>query len=310
MFEQVLEKIKKYDTIIIHRHKNPDGDALGSQIGLKNIISESFPQKNVYAVGDSSKRFSFMEGSEMDEIPDEIYKNALAFVLDTSAASLISDERYKTAKETVRIDHHIFCEHICDLEITDTSYESCCGLITELAIESELPLNTLAAKSLYTGMVTDSGRFRYDSTSSDTHRLASHIMKTKFDTSEIYSNLYADDLEFIKLRAKFVLKINLTDCGVAYIYTTLDESRSYGVDNFTISRGMVNTMGEIRGIDTWVNFTESDEGVLTEIRSSKHNINPIAVKYGGGGHAKASGATLKDKDEAMQLLEDLKSLNM
>jgi phosphoesterase RecJ-like protein len=73
---------------------------------------------------------------------------------------------------------------------------------------------------------------------------------------------------------------------------------------------MVNTMGEIRGIDTWVNFTESDEGVLTEIRSSKHNINPIAVKYGGGGHAKASGATLKNKEEAMKLLEDLKALNM
>ena len=310
MFEQVLEKIKKYDTIIIHRHKNPDGDALGSQIGLKNIILESFPEKKVYAVGDSSKRFNFMEGSVMDDIPDSIYSDALAFVLDTSAAALISDDRYKNAKETVRIDHHIFCEHICDLEITDTSYESCCGLITELAIECDLPLNTLAAKSLYTGMVTDSGRFRYDSTSSSTHRLASHIMKTKFDTSEIYSNLYVDDFEFIKLRAKFVLKINLTDCGVAYIYTTLDEAKSYGVDNFTISRGMVNTMGEIRGIDTWVNFTESDEGVLTEIRSSKHNINPIAVKYGGGGHAKASGATLKNKEEAMKLLEDLKTLNM
>ena len=310
MFEQVIQKIKEYETIIIHRHKNPDGDAYGSQIGLKSIITENFPEKKVYAVGDASGRFAFMEGSQMDVIPDEAYNGALAIVLDTSAASLISDERYKSAKETVRMDHHIFCEHICDVEVTDTSYESCCGLITELAIECGLKLSPLAAKSLYTGMVTDSGRFRYDSTSSDTHRLASHLMKTRFDTGEIYSNLYADDFEFIRLRAKFVLKINLTDCGVAYIYTTLDEARSFGVDNFTISRGMVNTMGEIRGINTWVNFTESDEGVLTEIRSSKHNINPIAVKYGGGGHAKASGATLKNKEEAMQLLEDLKQLNM
>lgn len=310
MFEQIIQKIKEYDTIIIHRHKNPDGDALGSQIGLKNIILDNFPSKKVYVVGDMSKRFAFMEGSEMDNIADDVYKNALAFVLDTSAASLISDERYKIAKETVRIDHHIFCENICDTEVTDTSYESCCGLITELAVESGLKLGELAAKSLYTGMVTDSGRFRYDSTSSNTHRLASELMKTKFDTSEIYSNLYVDDFEFIKLRAKFILKINLTENGVAYIYTTLEEAKSYGVDNFTISRGMVNTMGEIRGVNTWVNFTESDEGVLVEIRSSKHNINPIAVKYGGGGHAKASGATLKNKEEAMRMLEDLKALNM
>ena len=310
MFEKILEKIKEYDTIIIHRHKNPDGDALGSQIGLKTALSEAYPEKKIYAVGDMTPRFSFMEGAVMDNVSDEIYKDALAIVLDTSAMALISDDRYKIAKESIRMDHHIFVEKICDFELTDTSYESCCGLVTELMIKGGFTLSPLAAKSLYTGMVTDSGRFRYDSTNSDTHRLASHLMKTKFDTGEIYSNLYVDDLEFIKLRAKFVLKINVTPHRVAYIYTPLDEAKSYGVDYFTISRGMVNTMGDIRGVDIWVNFTETEDGVLTEIRSSKFNINPVATKYGGGGHAKASGATLKDKNEAMSLLADLNSFNM
>ena len=310
MFEKIIEKIKEYDTLIIHRHKNPDGDALGSQIGLKAMLSDAFPEKKIYAVGDMTPRFSFMEGAVMDEIPDGYYTNALAIVLDTSAAQLISDDRYKSAAESVRIDHHIFVEKICDTELTDTSYESCCGLITELAIECGLPLSPLGAKSLYTGMVTDSGRFRYDSTNSNTHRLASHLMKTKFDTNDIYSNLYVDDIEFIKLRASFVLKINTTPYRVAYIYTPLDEAKSYGVDYFTISRGMVNTMGDIRGIDIWVNFTETEDGVLTEIRSNKFNINPVATKYGGGGHAKASGATLKDKTEAMLMLADLNSFNM
>ncbi len=310
MFEKIIEKIKEYDRIIIHRHKNPDGDALGSQIGLKNMISDKYPEKSVYMVGDMTPRYAFIEGAVMDEIPDEYYEGALAIVLDTSASALISDDRYKTAKETVRMDHHIFVEKICDTELTDTSYESCCGLVTELAIEGDFPLSQIGAKALYTGMVTDSGRFRYDSTNSNTHRLASHIMKTKFDTSSIYSNLYADELEFIKLRAKFVLKIETTPYRVAYIYTPLEEARGYGADNFTISRGMVNTMGDIRGVDTWVNFTETEDGVLCEIRSNKFNINPIAVKYGGGGHAKASGATLKDKTEAMLLLADLNSLNM
>ena len=68
-------------------------------------------------------------------------------------------------------------------------------------------------------------------------------------------------------------------------------------------------MGDIRGVDTWVNFTETEDGVLAEIRSSKYNINPIATKYGGGGHAKASGATLKNKEEAMRMLDDLNALN-
>lgn len=157
-------------------------------------------------------------------------------------------------------------------------------------------------------MVTDSGRFRYDSTTSKTFRLASFIMEQPFSTGDIYKNLYSDELEFVQLRAKFVLKIQRADNNVAYIYTTLDEARSYGVDNFTLSRGMVNTMGDIKGIDTWVNFTETEDSVLCEIRSAKYNINPIATKYGGGGYAKASGATLKDRDEAMSLLNDLISL--
>ena len=175
-------------------------------------------------------------------------------------------------------------------------------------MEAGWTVSPLAAKSLYTGMITDSGRFRYDSTSAQTFRVASFLMEREFSTVDIYRNLYADDFSFIQLRAKFVLKIQLTDKPVAYIYTTREEADSYGVDDFTISRGMVNVMGEIRGVDIWVNFTESEEGVLCELRSSKYNINPIAKKYGGGGHAKASGATVKDRATAMEMLGDLMRL--
>ena len=68
-------------------------------------------------------------------------------------------------------------------------------------------------------------------------------------------------------------------------------------------------MAELKGIDSWVNFTEAENGVLCEIRSNRYNINPIAVKYGGGGHQKASGATLKDREMAMALLSDLCNLS-
>ena len=308
MFTQLLDKIKEYDTIVIHRHSNPDGDALGSQIGLQNILKENFPEKTVYIVGDMTDRFAFMEGAVMDVIDDSVYERALAIVLDTSASHLISDDRYKTAKATARMDHHIYCEKICDVEVTDTSYESCCGLITDFAIQTGLKLNSLAAKSLYTGMVTDSGRFRYDSTTSQTFRLASRLLEEKFDTGEVYAGLYADDFEHVKLRAQFILKIRFTDLKVAYIYTEKEELKNYNASIFSISRGMVGTMGDLRGVDIWVNFTETEDGVLTEIRSSKYNINPIAVKYGGGGHQKASGATLKNREEAMAMLEDLNEI--
>lgn len=308
MFTQIAEAIKKYDTIIIHRHTNPDGDALGSQIGLKAVLQENFPNKKIYVVGDDAKRYSFMDGSVMDEIADEVYDGALAIVLDCGASHLISDDRYQKAAFTVRFDHHIYAEKICDLEKVDTSYESCCGLLTEFILSSGFALSPVSAKALYTGMITDSGRFRYDSTTAQTFRLAAALMEQNFDVNSIYNQLYADDFSSVRLRAQFVLKIQLTGDGVAYIYTTKEELATYNADTFTISRGMVGTMADLRGIHTWVNFTETEEKVLCEIRSNKYNINPIAVKYGGGGHAKASGASLKDKAEAMALLADLRAL--
>ena len=295
MFTKILQLIKDYSTVIIHRHTNPDGDAMGSQIGLKEIIKENFPEKQVYVVGDPAKRYAFMDGSTMDEIPDEAYEGALAIVLDSGASALISDTRYKLAAATARFDHHIFAETICDVEAVDTSYESCCGLITDFAVQSGLRLSPAAAKALYTGMVTDSGRFRFDSTTSQTFRLASELLKQPFSITDIYSQLYADDFAQVRLRASFILKIAFTPKNVAYIYTTKEELASCGADTFTVSRGMVSTMADLRGVDIWVNFTETDDKILVEIRSSKYTVQPIAVKYGGGGHAKACGATVSDR---------------
>lgn len=309
MFEAIHSLIEKYPRIILHRHKNPDGDALGAQLGLRYILTENYPDKEILAVGDMTPRYDFMVSSPLDEVADSAYAGALAIVLDTSAKALISDDRYILADTTARIDHHIFVEKIAEVEVTDTSFESCCGMITAMAIECGWQVSPDAARALYTGMITDSGRFRYDSTTSKTFRLASFLTERPFSITDIYQNLYADELPMMQLRAKYTLKIQTTPEGVAYIYTAADEAKSYGVSDFTLSRGMVGVMSDIRGIHTWVNFTESESGVLCEIRSNRYNINPIATKYGGGGHQKASGATLQDKDEAMRLLDDLKQLS-
>ena len=193
MFERIINLIEKFDTIILHRHFRPDGDAMGSQIGLKNLLIQNYPSKKIYVVGDDAKFFSFMEDSLMDEIPDETYENALAIILDCGAAHLISDDRFSKAAATARMDHHIFTHPIADEEVVDTSFESCCGVVTALALEAGWEITPLAAKSLYTGMVTDSGRFRYDGTTARTFRLAAALMDTGFDPLSIFRPLYADD---------------------------------------------------------------------------------------------------------------------
>ena len=305
MFEQILEEIKKFDTIILHRHNKPDGDAMGSQIGLKHILKDTFPQKTIYMVGDNAGRYDFMEDCIMDEVPDSVFPNALSIILDCGAEALVSDTRFTSAAETARIDHHMFSGAFADVEVIDSSYESCCGLIAQMAMEQNLKVSSLAAASLYTGMITDSGRFRYDSTTPDTFRRAAFLLEHGIDTNAIYLNLYADEFEMKRLHAEFTLKIKFTPKKVAYIYTTKEEMEELKKDSFTISRGMVNTMADIRGVEIWANFTETSEGILCELRSSNQSINHIAVKYGGGGHAKACGATVASKEIAMQMLADL-----
>lgn len=312
-YAAILDTILRHNRIIIHRHSNPDGDAIGSQMGLYHWIHAHFPDKEVYRVGDPAGRYSFIDGAVMDTIPDECYDGALAVLLDTAAPKLISDGRYTLAARTVRFDHHLFVDSFCDLECVDSSFESCCGLLTDFILQSGYPLTPECAEPLFVGMTTDSGRFRYDSTTPRTLRLAAELLSNGLDLNRIYRSLYSENLDKLKRRAWFTDKIQMAGDRVAYIYTTAGQLDELGMEANAVSRGMVGIMNDIEGIDVWVNFTEnhSDEEhcVLCELRSSVYNINPVAVQYGGGGHQKASGATVPDRETAMKMVEDLRRLS-
>ncbi len=306
-FKDAFKLIKKYDRIIIHRHEYPDGDAIGSQLGLAALLKDNFKKKQIYAVGDRATRLPFIE-DKLDEIPDEYYKNALAIVLDCGASHMICDKRYKTAAATLRFDHHIYCEKICDVDVVDNTYESACGLVTMFAKECKLKLSPKSATMLYMGMVTDSGRFMFDSTTARTFELAAFLRSQPIDLNKLYYDLYAEDFSEIIKNADNMHKIKFTQNNVAYIYTAREELPANGDAAPVVSSGLVGLMRDIKGVFVWVNFTESDDGVHCELRSNKYNINPVAVKYGGGGHKKASGCTVPDKAAAMQLLDDLNTL--
>lgn len=306
MFQEAFQAIQEYDTIIIHRHKFPDGDAIGSQLGLAALLKDNFKEKKVYVVGDEATRFPFLN-PKMDEIPDELYRDALAIILDCGATHLICDERYKTAAKTLRIDHHIYCEKIADIDVVDSTYESACGLVAMLAKECGLSLSPVSATALYTGMVTDSGRFVFDCVNARTFSLAAFLMSQPIDTANIFYNLYAEDFDDILARADSMHKIRFTENRVAYIYNTREELPADDAAP-SVSRKSVGLMRDIKGVFIWVSFTEAEGCVLVELRSNRYNVNPVAVKYGGGGHKKASGCSVPDRETAMQLLEDLNAL--
>lgn len=298
-----------YDKIIIHRHENPDGDALGSQIGLATLLRENYPKKKIFMVGDMSRRFAFMEGSEMDTIADEEYEGALAIVLDTSASHLISDKRYTLAKETVRMDHHLFCEKICGLEVVDTSFESCAGLVAEFARVTGLRQTSLSAKSLYTGMVTDSGRFRFRSVSGETLRLAGILLDVGVDIDTLYAQLYLKDFDSLKLESYVYEKMQMTESGVAYIYVDRAMQERFGLTQEEAS-AVVSHLENIRGSLIWIAFIDNKDGsIRVRLRSRFVTVNELASKYHGGGHDCASGATCYSQEEMQALIADAEALH-
>lgn len=307
MFKIIYNLISKYDTIIIHRHQRPDGDALGSQIGLKEAILATFPSKTVKVVGDMIERYNWF--GKMDEVEDNLYQNALVIILDSGATKLISDERYQQGKYIIKIDHHLPQDNYGDTSLVDTTRESCAGLVTELIKKTPLQMNQKAAEALFAGMVTDSGRFRYSQTNHKTFLLASYLMEYNINTEKIYNQIYLEKLTNVKLRAKLISKFKVTKEGVAYLINTKEDVEKYGLPIFDISRGMVNIMSGIEKINIWSNFTETKTGeIYCEFRSNGLNVNKVATMFNGGGHLQASGCTLTSKEEIKKVIKELKKV--
>ena len=307
MFEEIYKKILEYKTIIIHRHTKPDGDALGSQMGLKECLISTFPDKNVKIVGDENERFNWL--GKMDTVSDDEYSNALCIIVDSGSEHLINDTRYLNAAYVIKIDHHIPQGEYGDLAYVDASSESCASIIAEMAFECNLVLNSKSASYLFTGIVTDSGRFRYSQTTSRTFQIVSKLLEYNIDTNYIYNKIYIDRLSNVKLKAKMVDKFVVTENGLAYLINTKEEIREYGVPIFDISRGMVGIMSGIEEISVWANFSEDESGdIYCELRSSGKDVNKIAAKYGGGGHMQASGCTAKSFDTVKSIIKDLDEL--
>lgn len=306
MYNKIIALIEKYHTIIIHRHKNPDMDALGSQLGLKRIIELNFPNKKVYVVGDENN-FSFL--GRMDHPADDIFKGALSIIVDVAVSALVSDNRYQIADHVLVIDHHLNDSDIADTEYFDSSYVACAQIIADLAKVNALTIDKEAATYLFGGIVTDSGRFLYPNTSFKTFEIATYLVKNGANVQYIYESLYTETLDFKKLKGYFINNFQTTKQHVAYMKNDVTVKTQFHVTTFVVSRAMVNQMSGIEGIEIWANFTMDEEGLVqAELRSKKIPIVQVAKKFGGGGHLLACGCTLKSFEEADLVLMELDRL--
>lgn len=310
--EAILAKIKEYDRIMIFRHLRNDGDCVGSSKGLKRIIQLTWPDKEVYLIDHDTAQYLEFMGPEDPEVPDEIYENALGIVVDTASEARISNPKYKLCKELIKIDHHIPLEDYGDLSWVEEERSSCCEMIVVFydAFKDQLKMDPEAATYLYTGMVTDSGRFKYDGVTGDTLRMAAILLDVGVDTQTLFARLYLEAYEYLKFKAHIYERMQITPNGVAYIY--IDRAMQ---EEFTLSleqaSACIGNLDSIRGCISWLAFIETGDeqgSIRVRLRSRFVHINSIAENYHGGGHACASGATVYSRAEADALLADTDAL--
>ena len=306
--QEIIEKIKSYDTIVIHRHVRPDPDALGSQVGLQEIIKESFPEKNVYAVGKEDPSLYFF--ARMDEISDDIYKDALVIVCDTANTGRIDDSRHRLGKELIKIDHHPNVDAYGDIRWVDTDASSTSEMIYELyeSNQDTLKINDAAARLIYGGIVGDTGRFLFSSTTKKTLLYAAELIEYDFDRQALYDGMYEVNHNIVRLRGHVLENLHVEQSGMSAVKITKDTLDKYGVTPLESSK-LVGILGDIKGVRAWVFFVEEGGGTIrVRLRSKGPVINKLAAKYNGGGHPLAAGATVYSWEEADELIAELNDL--
>lgn len=307
---QIFDKIKEYKKIIITRHIRPDGDCIGATLGLKYLLTETFPNKIVKVINEDYADYLDFLGCEDSQEDSNYYEDALVIVIDTANDKRVSNKLFSNGKEIIKIDHHIETCPYGNINWVEDYKSSACEMIAEFysLFKEELIMTKKAATAIYTGIVTDSGRFKYSEVNGETLRNASILLDVNIDTENIFARLYLKDLKYYKLQAKVLNTIKMTENGVAYIYITKKIQDQFNVAMDEAS-ALISTIDSIKGSIIWVAFIDNaDETIRVRLRSRFVEINKIAEKYNGGGHAQASGATLNNKREIRKILKDLDDL--
>ena len=303
-FKMVAKLIKKYNNIVIARHIGADPDALGSQLALREMIKNMYPNKKVLAVGNPSSRFKFM--GTLDRV-DDITEPTLLIVLDTPDIKRIDGAILDDYDYVIKIDHHPIVDDFANLSIVMEDASSTAQILLELFFANRFKITESIARLLYLGVISDTDRFLHDYTSVKTFALVTKLLEeTNIDFTSLYAPLYMRPLAEIRFQGYIYQNMEITENGLAYIKITDDLLKEYGVDSASAGN-MINDLKFVNEIITWAFFTEDKKSNLirVNIRSRGPYINELASKYNGGGHKYASGARLTSPKQIDDLIEDL-----
>jgi len=290
----IYEIWSKSKNVVISTHSNPDGDAVGSVFALAMAVA-TIGAKPIVLIESYAEKFSFIKGTEYifngnyDEIEPDVF-----IAVDCGAKKRLGDTEsvFERAKTTFNIDHHISNDNFADNNIVLGGVSSSCEVVFEI-IKNFCILDKYIAEALYTGIVTDTFGFKYNSTSKDTMEIGGRLIDFGIDISFIQDKvLYEHTKTEVEIFKKALDNLKF-DGKIAYTSLTSDDLKKCGATNKDLD-GIVEYILNIKDVAVSAFVYEKDENLCKiSLRSKKADVNKIASVFEGGGHVLAAGASFK-----------------
>jgi len=300
--EQIFESIKEYNKIIIFPHARPDGDCIGTSFGLKDIISTTWPKKEVHVAGETSVFTKFIDVPE--QLEDDQFEGALAILVDTANSERIADQRFTKCAKMIKIDHHIPVQDFGDIDYVDTSRAAAALIVLDLFMmnQDQLKMSPRGAKALFFGILTDTGRFKYEGVDGVTFRNVAVLYDNGLVAKEVYDYLETRTEELTRFKGFMLQNYKKTDNGVVYFKILPEYLDEFGV-TLEEASSLVNELGHFEDYPIWLLFAEYEEKIVrARMRSKGPALNELAGRFDGGGHKLACGANLGTWERADELV--------
>ncbi|MDO4594868.1 MAG: bifunctional oligoribonuclease/PAP phosphatase NrnA [Tissierellia bacterium] len=308
--EQLKKIIQNSETIALAAHIRPDGDALGSVLSfsaaLKQLDKSVVPIKN----SEIGQYLNFLPNLDLltEDYIDE--KVDLFIVLDCSELDRIADAKvvFEKAKNTVVIDHHVKGNIKGDLNIIDENASSTCQLVYEIIKYLNLEFTNDISSLLFTGIVTDTGRFMFDNVDFNTHLIAADLLKNGANQQYIFNKLYQNKkIEQLQMESYILQKTKYYNDKIAFVYISDEDVNKFNLE-LSDTDSIVNILRDLEPVEVSIVMKKySDDEYKISMRSKNFiDVSEIARSNGGGGHIRAAGFSIyANKEEAFKKIEKI-----
>lgn len=293
--DNILEEIKKAESIVILTHENPDGDAVGSSIAMYLGLKELGKTPDII-IPEFPRAFENLLGIENIKKESDIENYDLAIALDTASIKMLNgySKYFEDAKTKIVIDHHSSNTMFGDYNYVDQDSPACAQLLLVLFNYLNIEVSKEIGTDILAGIITDTGGFRYDGVTAETFELVAGLCQKGVKVSKVYQKVFASTS-----KSKFFLhrialdRLELLDNEkIAFTYITKNDENSVGAENGDYD-GIVEQGRDIEGVEISIFLRETEKGIKASLRSKDYvNVSELCRIFGGGGHIRAAGCTI------------------